>query len=289
MNSSLHQQRIVFIGAGSMAEAIIRGLVGRNMADPNRMAVMNRSNREQLEALRQRYGIVAAVEPDDKEGHIRKADLVVIAMKPKDVAEALVPLRPLLRADQLLVSVVAGLSIATLQTLLPRGMAVARTMPNTSSTIGLGMTGIAFSQQATQEQRNIAMEMFRAIGEIAVVPEEKLNIVTGISGSGPAYVYYFMEALIAAGIEGGLDPETARKLTVETVLGAASMVKSTGEAPAELRRKVTSPNGTTQAAIETFDRCGFSPAVQAAVRRCVERAGEIGEQLSAEASRAIRE
>ncbi|MNC35996.1 Pyrroline-5-carboxylate reductase [compost metagenome] len=128
----------------------------------------------------------------------------------------------------------------------------------------------------------MGLSLFRAIGEAYPIPEEQMNILTGISGSGPAYAFYFMESMIAAGIKGGLSPELAKELTVQTVLGAASMVKLSGEEPAELRRKVTSPNGTTQAAIEEFQRRGLSDIIDAGIVRCVTRAAEIGEGLSQE-------
>lgn len=281
MTSYLENKRIAFIGAGSMAEAIIRGLVNREIAKPEQLYATNRSNLEQLETLHKRYGIHGSAQPAEKLAFIRNADIVVVAMKPKDVKQAFGEFREALHADQLLISVVAGLSIGTIEALVPKGMPIARTMPNTSSTIGLGATGIAFSERVTPELQETALTVFRAIGEARVVPESLINAVTGVSGSGPAYVYYFLEALIDAGIESGLDPELARDLAVQTLLGAASMVQQTGSDPAELRRKVTSPNGTTEAAIKVFDEQQLKETVKAGVRRCMERAKEIGDQISA--------
>lgn len=278
----LKGKRIVFIGAGSMAEAIIRGLIQQETAQPEDLCAMNRSNAEQLAALQARYGIRCVSEPAQKEEWIRKADIVVVAMKPKDVRQAFSEFSPFLRADQLLISVVAGLSLATVGLLVPEGMPVVRSMPNTSSTIGMGATGICFSPEVTSELQAMAVSFFKSVGEVAAVPEEWMNMVNGISGSGPAYVYYFMEALIEAGVRGGLEPGLAKELTVQTVLGAAAMVKATQEDPAELRRKVTSPNGTTQAALEEFQRLGLADAVMAGVKRCVERAAEIGAQISSD-------
>lgn len=280
MTSYLENKRIAFIGAGSMAEAIIRGLVTKEIAKPELLYAVNRSNQEQLETLHKQYGLNVTAEPEEKLSFIRNADVVVVAMKPKDVKQAFGAFSEALNAGQLLISVVAGLSIATIKALVPAGMPVARTMPNTSSTIGLGATGIAFSEGTTPALQDTALTIFRAIGEARVVPETLINAVTGVSGSGPAYVYYFLEALIEAGVEGGLDPQLARDLAVQTVLGAASMVQQTQEDPAELRRKVTSPNGTTQAAIEVFDQQQLKETIQAGVRRCIERAKEIGEQIS---------
>lgn len=273
-------KKIAFIGAGSMAEAIIRGLIQQEIAEPKELYAMNRSNAEQLAALRDRYGIHCTSDSGEKEAYIRQADVVVLAMKPKDVRQAFSEFSPYLRAEQLLVSMVAGLSLSTISILVPEGMPVVRTMPNTSSTIGLGATGLCYTPNLTAEQKETATSLFKAVGEVAVVPESMINMVNGLSGSGPAYVYYFMEAMIAAGVEGGMDEELARDLTVQTVLGAAAMVKTTQESPSALRKKVTSPNGTTQAAIEEFDRHGFAAAINAGIKRCVERAAEIGDQIS---------
>lgn len=282
----LSNKKIAFIGAGSMAEAIIRGLVQQNIASPSQIYVLNRSNQEQLEALNARYGIQTALTAEQKELYVRNADIVVIAMKPKDVRQAFSEFSTWLHSGQLLVSVVAGLSLETMALLVPEGMPVVRTMPNTSSTIGKGATGMCFSGGAGEDLQRMAVALFQATGEVCVVAEDMMNMVNGISGSGPAYVYYFMEAMIAHGVAGGLPSELAQQLTVQTVLGAAAMVKETGEEPSELRRKVTSPNGTTQAAIEVFDRLGLADAVGAGIRRCVERAAEIGDGISAEVRKA---
>ncbi len=234
-----------------------------------------------MQELQQTYGIRYTQDEAAKEQAIRQADVVVIAFKPKDAAEGVRLLRGLLNERQLLVSVIAGLSIETISGLLenPR-MPVVRTMPNTSSTIGLGATGISFSAAVNAEQRQIATDMFRSTGIVSIVDEPLLDTVTGLSGSGPAYIYFMMEAMIEGGVQGGLNREEARRLTVQTVLGAARMVETTGEEPAELRRKVTSPNGTTQAALELMAGRGFSETVTQAVLRSAERASEIGAAIS---------
>ncbi|NOU99154.1 pyrroline-5-carboxylate reductase [Paenibacillus planticolens] len=280
MSITLSQAKIAFVGAGSMSEAIIRGLIQTKVANPQNVYVMNRSDQDRLAFLRSEYGLQATSDPAVKESFLREADVVVLCMKPKDVVTAFADLRPLLNEGQLLVSVIAGLSIAKIETLLDSNMPIVRTMPNTSSTIGLGATGMSFSAKVNDTLKQLATQMFEAVGIVSIVEEEKLEILTGVSGSGPAYVYYFMEAMIKAGIEGGLTEEDARQLTLQTVLGAAHMVQHTQEDPAELRRKVTSPNGATQASIEALDRYQFTEAVSKAVFRSAERAKEMGEQIA---------
>lgn len=278
-NESLASASICFYGAGSMAEAIVRGLLHKQVAQADRIIMLNRSNQERLAFLSKQYGVVTAHDEDSKQQHLQQASIIVLAMKPKDAGEALGALGPLLREDQLVVSLIAGLSISTMQALLGSKVAIARTMPNTSSSIGYGATGISFSPEATAVHRAQALSMFEAVGIVSVIPEQQMEILTGVSGSGPAYVYYMMEAMIAAGIEGGLSPEQARELTVQTVLGAALMMQETGEEPAKLRADITSPNGSTQAAISVLTSGGFQTSVKAAVHRAAERSLEMGEAV----------
>ncbi|GIO69380.1 pyrroline-5-carboxylate reductase [Paenibacillus sp. FSL M7-1455] len=270
---------ITFYGAGSMAEAIVRGLIHKSVVQAADITMLNRSNSRRLDELQQKYGVNVSNDAEALPRILQHAPVIVLAMKPKDAAEALKKLGPLLSDDTLIVSVIAGLTIRTMQDLLGRKQPVARTMPNTSSSIGLGSTGIAYSKEITDKQRQTVMTLFGAVGTVTIVEEEKLEILTGISGSGPAYIYYMMEAMMAAGIRGGLTPQQCRELTVQTVLGAARMVQVTGEEPAALRAKVTSPNGSTQAALEVLDKGDFFETVIAAVARCAERSREMGAAL----------
>lgn len=281
ITDSFRSLRIAIYGAGSMAEAIIRGLTEKQLIAPDRIAVVNRSNTERLEELQRRYGVAADNYPQGKSRLLQAADIVLLAVKPKDAAVALAELKTCLRPGALLLSVVAGLSIATMQR-ITGPIPVVRTMPNTSSSIGLGATGVCWSEETSAEQQEAALHLLQAVGYATVVAEHDLNMVTGLSGSGPAYVYYLMEAMIAAGVDGGLSAEQARELTVQTVRGAAEMVRLTGEEPADLRRKVTSPGGTTAAAIETLEQYQFQQALRSAIHRAEARAQEMGEQIGRE-------
>ena len=282
--TKLADVNITFFGAGSMAEAILRGLVEAKLTEPSRITVLNRQNAQRLRELSQAYGVIPAIEDNHKLDALRTADIIVLGMKPKDAAAAIGSLRQLLRPEQLIVSVIAGLSISTIHHLLDRPQSVVRTMPNTSSTIGLGATGISFSESVTDAQRELSLAIFDAVGMSVVVDEPLIEAVNGVSGSGPAYIYFMMEAMIDAGVQLGLSREAATALTIQTVRGAGEMVKLTGEDPAELRRKVTSPNGTTFAALEVMRQFGFEEGMNKAILRCAERAREMGEAIRAEAS-----
>lgn len=269
-------QRMCFIGAGSMAEALIAGLLQKQLTRSDHIAVMNKADETRLRHLRHRYGVRI---PKDRAEAIAKADIVFLAVKPKDVHEALIQWGSYLKSDRhLFVSVVAGISTACLESYVPEGVPVVRTMPNTSCTIGQSATGIAAGRWAQAEHVQLAEQLFEAVGTVVTVDEEQLDTVTGLSGSGPAYIYYLVEALEQAGIEAGLCPDTARKLTVQTLLGAAEMLVRTKEEPASLREKITSPGGTTFAGLQVLKAHDFGNVVQAAVFSARERARKLGEE-----------
>lgn len=274
--TGIASMQICFYGAGSMAEAIARGLIREKLVAPAKISMLNRSNADRLHELHERYGVQTVLQGSSNERYLREADIIFLAMKPKDAAEAVSAIAPLLSPNQLIVSVIAGLSITSLQQLTGPAQPIVRSMPNTSSTIGLGATGISYSEHVTPQQRMVTETMFQSIGINAVVDESLQNAVVGVSGSGPAYVYFFMEAMLKAAGDLGLAPDMAKDLVVQTVLGAAQMVKETGESPEELRRKVTSPNGTTQAAIESMTQAGLQEAIIKGMLRSSERAAEIG-------------
>ncbi|REK77919.1 pyrroline-5-carboxylate reductase [Paenibacillus paeoniae] len=276
MERGITTMRICFYGAGSMAEAIARGLIHNKLVEPGQISMLNRSNEQRLTELHDRYGVQTVLQGTNNDTYLKEADIIFLAMKPKDAAEAIAAIAPLLHSKQLIVSVIAGLSIASMERLLGEEQPIVRTMPNTSSTIGLGATGISYSSKVTSSQRLISEAMFQSIGINAVVEESLQDSVVGVSGSGPAYVYLVMEAMLTAAEKLGFDPDTAKELVVQTVLGAAQMVKQTGESPEQLRRKVTSPNGTTQAAIETMTEAGLPEAIVKGMLRSSERAAEIG-------------
>lgn len=277
MAQSLTQLNLCFIGAGSMAEAIIRGLIEKKQSSPERIFVLNRQNQVRLEELHNSYGVQIPTSEHMKDQFIQQADIIVLAVKPKDAQATLAASRHLLKPTQVLISVIAGLKIQSIESILgAASFPIVRTMPNTSSTIGLGATGISYSNKVSAKQQKLALDIFQSTGIVAEVKEEQLDIVTGLSGSGPAYIYYVIEAMIQGAVEGGLSEDMAAELTLQTVLGAVSMVKTTQENPTVLRQKVTSPGGTTQAAIEVLEQSNVSHSIRQAILRASERAGELG-------------
>lgn len=284
-DAPLAGRTLCFIGGGAMAEALIRGLTAKKVVPPERIRVVDKAGPTRLDELRKTYGIrpVSAEAAAEAAGG---ADLVVLAVKPKDAAEAIRQYRDGFTAGQMIVSFVAGLSIASIQRLAGMPLPVARAMPNTSSSIGLGATGLSFSPETDAAGKAMARALFSAIGLVCEVEERLLDIVTGVSGSGPAYFYYFVEALIRGGVVGGLDEQTAKQLAYQTILGAAEMLRQTGEPPEALRRAVTSPGGTTEAAIRLMDGEDVGGAIRRAVLRAAERAAEMGADIEREIGRA---
>ncbi|WP_411832800.1 pyrroline-5-carboxylate reductase [Pseudoxanthomonas mexicana] len=265
---------IAFIGGGNMARSLIGGLVGRGVeASRIRVAEPVQALRE---ALAQDFGVqVFAEAAQAADG----AELWMLAVKPQVMREVCASLaETAARQPPLVVSIAAGITSAQLQRWLGGALPVVRAMPNTPALLGAGVTGLYAAAQVDARGRERAEALLSAAGPTVWVDEEALiDAVTAVSGSGPAYVFLLAEAMEAAGIAQGLPAEAARTLVRQTLLGAARMLIEGGEAPAELRRRVTSPNGTTQAAIETFQAGGFEALVDRAIAAATER----GRQLSA--------
>lgn len=263
-------QNIIFIGAGSMAEALIQGWVKKGVFPPQQIFVSNRSNDERLLELQQAFGVqkLASLE------HLQQADLIILAMKPKDAVSAMTQIAPYIGEQTAVLSVLAGISIDTVCEHLGK-RPIARVMPNTSATIGMSASGIAFNAQVDAETKQAFMHMLQAVGIVIEVEEDKLHAVTALSGSGPAYLYYLMEAFEKVGTEFDLPKEVVRELMVQTIAGSAEMLKTGKEEPAELRRKVTSPGGTTEAGIRALEKMQFTDAIASCIRSAENRSREL--------------
>lgn len=264
---------IGFIGAGHMAEALIGGLRDAGVGG-ERIVATNRSRRDRLTHLTRAWGIVTT---PDKAAVSAAADTLVLAMKPADLDQAMRELRPYVTDRHLVVSLLAGVRCASVELYL-NGTPVVRAMPNLSAAVLASTTALVYGRHAADTHRAAVRSLFDRVGETVDVSEDAMDAVTAVAGSGPAYVYLFMEALIEAGVHAGLSLDIARDLAVQTVFGAAKLVKETGGDPADLRRRVTSPGGTTMAALTVLDARGFKVAITDAVRQAVRRAGELALQ-----------
>ncbi len=263
-------QKIVFMGAGSMAEALIHGWIKNEVVPANQIYVKNRSNVERLHELRNIYGVHIIEQLEE----IKDADLVILAMKPKDARVAFESIAPYLSENTSILSVLAVIAIETIDKAL--GVRpIARVMPNTSAAIGMAASGIAFNEYVTDSQKSIYLQLLEAIGIVIEVEEDKLHAITALSGSGPAYLYYLLEAWEKIGVEFGLSKETVRKLMVQTIAGSAMMLQKVKEEPEVLRRKVTSPGGTTEAGIKALENFRFNEAIYACIKSAEARSREL--------------
>lgn len=265
--------KLTFIGAGSMAEAILTGVLSKGFMRADQISVTNKDNQERLTRLRNLYQVNCT---KNKKEAIEGSDVLILSMKPKDIQEALTDIKSYIKEGQIIVSVLAGVSSDYISEELDITNPIVRAMPNTSATIGFSATAIAAGKNAGQEEINKVTELFKNIGTTVTVEEKDLHAITGLSGSGPAYIYYLVEAMEEAAQEAGLDQQTAKDLIIQTLAGAAEMLKVTNEQPAELRRKITSPGGTTQAGLETLKHYNYQEALKACVKQAAARSVELG-------------
>jgi pyrroline-5-carboxylate reductase len=264
-------ETIGFVGAGNFTEAMVRGLRAAGI-DGSRIVVTTRQRTDRLEYLRRTWNVEPA---RDKAEVCARAATIILAMKPQDRDQAMGELRPHISPAHLLISVMAGVPCAAVEHHFA-GMPVVRAMPNLPMAVMAGCTALAHGRYAAAEHRDAARALFDLVGHTVEVPEAAMDIVTAVAGSGPAYVYLFMEALIAAGAEAGLAPEAAHDLAVHTVYGAGKLIRDTGIDPGDLRRRVTSPGGTTQAAMTVFEARAFAATIREAVWAAIERGRELG-------------
>ena len=266
--------RIIFVGAGNMASALIGGLIARGTAPASLQAIDPSAS--QREALGARFGIATHAASGDPVG---QADVIVMAVKPQQMHEAVDALAPQI-ATQLIISVAAGVRATDLSRWLGGYSRIVRTMPNTPALIGLGATGLAMLAGGTDADRKLAESIMQAVGQTVWVDDEsQLDAVTALSGSGPAYVFRFIESMIAAGTGLGLSPEQSRQLALQTVSGAAQLACASSEPVALLRERVTSKGGTTAAALSVFEARGLDAVVAQAMGAARDRSAELGDEF----------
>jgi len=269
---ALAGKRIGFVGGGAMAEALLGGLLAAGVPVERLAASDPDPGRRKL--LGEAFGIATH---HDNADAVAGSDLVVLAVKPQVVESVLHALRDSACSRPLWVSIAAGVPIAKLAALLPEGARIVRAMPNTPALVRAGATGLAASSRASPGDREAAIQLFESVGVCWEAQNEALlDAVTGLSGSGPAYVFVFLEALGDAGVRMGLPREAAYRLAFQTVLGAAKLAQESGRHPAALKDQVTSPGGTTIAGLERLEAGGFRAAVYEAVAAATRRSRELG-------------
>lgn len=266
--------RIAFIGAGNMATALIEGILAAKTAAPSDVVATD-VRQEALDAVAERYGIRTEL---DNNRAVADAQVVMLCMKPQQLAQVVSALSPSLPQDALVVSIAAGVPCAVIEGLLPGNARVVRTMPNTPALVQAGATGIAAGTHATADDVALAETLFSAVGTTVAVEEALIDAVTGVSGSGPAYVFRFVEALVDGGVAVGLDREQATTLARQTLFGAAKLLAESGEEAAVLRARVTSKGGTTAAGLAALEAAGFPEAIAKCVKAAADRGRELGEE-----------
>lgn len=271
--SAVLNSNITFIGGGNMAQALIGGLLSRGLP-PTRVTVSDPVEKVRELLLEKEVNVT-----ENNREAIHHADVVVLAVKPQVLATVLAPLHGLFE-DKLIISIVAGAEVESIKR-LTGATRIVRVMPNTPALVQTGAHGLFAPTSVNAQDRQLASQILSATGlTIWVDQESQIDVVTAVSGSGPAYFFYMMESMIRAGKNLGLDEKVATALTLQTALGAAQMAITSSNTPSELRKNVTSPNGTTQAALEVFDRAQISQNIQAALAAAQKRSHEIAQELS---------
>jgi pyrroline-5-carboxylate reductase len=273
----MENTRIAILGTGSMGKAILSGLVAAGTSPANiRVTTKSQSS---AQALATSHGIKAtALESDSAANSLaaKDADLVILAVKPNMILETLKEVASVLKPNCLVVSVAAGITTQAMEEALSGNQAVVRAMPNTPSVVGLGVTGISKGSNVSEEQLNNAVKLFSNVGKVLVVDESKIDALSTISGSGPAYVFYFAEKLITAAKSLGFSDSEASMMVKETFLGSATLLATSASSPVELRQQVTSPNGTTMQATGRFDAADLEKVFIEATEAALARAKELG-------------
>lgn len=271
--------KLTIIGAGSMSEALISGIVSSNLIKRDSIFVTNRHNQKRLETLHTQYGINYSY---DLPFIVSQADIILLAIKPKDVKTALHDIQTYIPTNSLIISVLAGVDINSIQQLIKKEVAIARAMPNTSATVGKSATAIALNSFVKEPQKQFIQQLFETVGLSTFVEESQLDAVTGLSGSGPAYLYYVIEAMEKGAAEIGLDDKIAKALIVETLVGAAEMVATSYKTPQELRKNITSPGGTTEAGIRILETHHVQQAFVECIKEATQQSKRMGKAISNE-------
>jgi len=264
--------KVGIIGAGNMGEAILKGIVEKTDIKPEEIIISD-INSERLNFLVQKYGVAAT---EDNRRLVKMSDLIFLSVKPKDLEKTLSPLKEYFTENKIVISVLAGIKIEKIKKLIEKSPVV-RIMPNTPALIGEGAIGVSFDDLIKENEKNYVLSILKSLGLVLEFQEDLMDAVTGLSGSGPAYVFNFIDSLAQGGVKVGLSYNDALKLAVQTVIGAAKMVKELEEHPSVLRDKVTSPAGTTIYGLHALEKGNFKNTVMNAVEEATKRSKELSD------------
>ena len=265
--------QLAILGSGAMGQALCCGLLRADLFSAENVICAD-IDEDKLARLRDETGVNTTKSNIDA---VKSAENIMLSVKPFMIDAVLDEISSVLSTDQLVISIAAGVTIEHIMKRLPEGTPVVRAMPNTPSLVGLGATGFCLSANARPQDAELAKSIFNAVGQVVEVPEKLIDAVTGLSGSGPAYVYLMIESMMEAGVSVGLTRDAALLLSAQTVLGAAKMVLETGAQPAELRSMVTTPGGTTIAGLAAMERGSFRATIIDAVQAATKRAQELSQ------------
>jgi pyrroline-5-carboxylate reductase len=267
--------RIAFIGSGSMGSAVLDGLIAAGHPKPLISATTRTESK--AKALRDRgvSALAGETSPDANALMAGDADVIVLGVKPYQIVDVLTELKGEIGKNVVVISMAAGIKLATMAAVLDENPNLIRTMPNTPALVGKGVTGLASAASASPEAIAAAKALFEAVGSVVVIPEEKIDALSAVSGSGPAWVYYIIEQWEKVAISEGFSEEDAKLMVRQTLAGSVELLENSGEEPSELRRKVTSPGGTTERIIATLDEADLQGIFSRSLKAAVARAGEI--------------
>ncbi|PCI36337.1 MAG: pyrroline-5-carboxylate reductase [Elusimicrobia bacterium] len=274
----LKTKKIAVIGAGHIGQAVIGGLLKAKLLSAKNITA-SRRDPARLDALKKRFAVHVTT---DNRKAVKGADVLIIAVKPQGAPALFEEIASIVREDQLIISVMAGVTTQRMSSLLGKPNPIIRAMPNTPALVDAGATPLAKGEHATDADLKIAETIFKAVGIVDIIPESLMDAVTGLSGSGPVYIYMVIEALIDGGVKMGIPRNVARRLAAQTVFGAAKLVIETGKHPAILKDEVTTPGGTAIAAIHMLESKGLRNVLIEAVATAAKRSEELSRPESPE-------
>jgi pyrroline-5-carboxylate reductase len=267
---------IAILGSGNMGSALLKGIINAKLTPAKKITACDVSE-SKLQALASEWKVRTTTDLNEA---VKASDILLLCLKPQTLPKALEEIKNFIRPDHLIISIVAGMRIGFIQNKIDKQIGIARVMPNIAAVVDEAASAIAFGEFISTSQKDIATAIFEAVGEVVVIAEEQLDAVTGLSGSGPAYIYMVIEALIDGGVKMGLARDVATKLAIQTVLGSATLVKTSGLHPAILRDQVTTPGGTTINAIHELESHGLRSMLINAVATATRRSEELSKGLN---------